>query len=654
MATQIDKSDLPWVAFTAVSFAGGLAVSWHRWGNPLVDCGREMNQPLRLIRGEMLYSQVRHIYGPLSPYINATLYRVFGASLGVLYADGILTAIVILAVVYWLSRRLMAPAASTAATLSVMWLCAFKQAGNYILPYSYSALHGCALGLVTLALLIRFVELRVGAQVAAPEGSEGRVAGSVSLRASVALLLAGATAGLAALAKTEMGLAALCAGVIAVVLSGYPSWRRASIWGVMFIAPAALLLVGVYGYIGSLVGWRTLAEDSLLFLRHLPPDLVYFNKRVSGFDQPVQSVIQMIGAAARLAALAVTIAAISLLLTRGRKTAAGARVAIGDHFSVSDAGRASYGPIWLLLAASILVFVLIPFTGSLAFETGPYLAMPLLLLGLMGLTLARHRKEISTGVFNPGTISLLIVLVYALASLARVILRVRSGGAYSSYLLPASVIIFTYAWAHPFANLFRDHRTRNLARNIGIGLILADAVLTAGLLSYRFLDKNTYVLETARGPMLTIPDVGAAMKEAIILINRETVEGDSVAVMPEGTSLNFFTGRQNPLREEITTPGYLDLDGERRAINQLEQSNTRLVLITNRPTSEFGPKVFGKDYCRVLMQWIEQNFDECAILGPDHDPNLQIGDKTFFIRAYRKRTPGAQASVPGAFRSVQF
>ena len=35
----------------------------------------------------MLYSQVRHIYGPLSPYLNALLYRIFGASLGVLYAD---------------------------------------------------------------------------------------------------------------------------------------------------------------------------------------------------------------------------------------------------------------------------------------------------------------------------------------------------------------------------------------------------------------------------------------------------------------------------------------------------------------------------------------------------------------------------------------
>jgi len=48
------------------------------------------------------------------------------------------------ALVYWLARRVMGRLPSAAATLSVMWLCAFKQAGNYILPYSYSALHGCA------------------------------------------------------------------------------------------------------------------------------------------------------------------------------------------------------------------------------------------------------------------------------------------------------------------------------------------------------------------------------------------------------------------------------------------------------------------------------------------------------------------------------
>ena len=107
--------------------------------------------------------------------------------------------------------------------------------------------------------------------------------------------------------------------------------------------------------------------------------------------------------------------------------------------------------------------------------------------------------------------------------------------------------------------------------------------------------------------------------------------------MPEGTSLNFFTDRPNPLRDEITIPGILDPEGERRAIERLMATNTRLVLITNRATPEFGPAVFGRDYCKTLMGWIEENFEQCAVLGPDKRPDIQIGDKTFFIRAYRKK-----------------
>jgi 4-amino-4-deoxy-L-arabinose transferase-like glycosyltransferase len=619
VATRIDKRDLPWVAGIVVSFIVGLVFSWERWGNPLVDCGREMNQPLRLARGEMLYSEVRHIYGPLSPYVNALLYKIFGPSLGVLYADGIVTAMIILALVYWLSRRLMGRAASTAATLSVMWLCAFKQAGNYVLPYSYSALHGCALGLASLALLIRFIEWR----------------GSEKTRYAT-LALAGAVAGLATLAKTEMALAAVSAGIAGVALSRSPNVRRTFVHALVYLTPAFLLVLGVYGYFIAHTGWNTITRESFLFFRNLPPELVYFNKRVSGFDQPLQSIVQMLGAAVRLASLGAIIATVSILLARGRRESAQSHITMPD-LGVSDAGRASYGQIWLLLALSLAVFVVIPFAGALSWEKGPYLAMPVLLIGLLAFEFARYRKQASKGEANSQTIVLLVMAVYALASLARVILRVRSGGAYSSYLLPASVILFTYGWARPFADLFRDGKTRRLARNIAIGLILADAVLTAGLLSIRYRDKNTFVLKTDRGTMLAVPDLGQAMKEAISFIKRETMDGEPVAVMPEGTSLNFFTGRPNPLREEITTPGYLDEAGEARAIKQLIDSNTKLILLTNRATSEFGAKVFGQDYCRTLMGWIEQNFEECGILGPDHDPSQQIGDPTFFIRAYRKR-----------------
>ena len=634
MATRINKRDLPWVVLIAVSFIFGLAVSWERWGNPLVDCGREMNQPLRLARGEMLYSDVRHIYGPLSPYINAFLYKIFGPSLVVLYADGIITAILILATVYWLSRRLMGPAAAAATTLSVMWLCAFKQAGNYVLPYSYSAVHGCALGLLSLALLVNFLERReendARAESPADRGS-GR-----SDNNTLKLAIAGLATGFAILAKTEMGLAAMSAGTVAIALAGYPSVKKALRLGLVFIVPTSVLVLGVYGYIASRVGWHTLSHDSLLFFRYLPPELVYFNKRVSGFDQPLQSIASILGASVRVSALAAVVGTVSVLFTWRKRQTAASKVPLSELSRVSDAGRASYAQIWMLFVLSLLL-VVVPFAGALNFEKGPYLAMPLLLLGLIGIEAVKQIKQPAGRPLKSQTIIVAVMTVYALASLARVILRVRSGGAYSSYLLPASVIMFTYAWVNPFAGMFRRPDTRRLAGNIAVALLMLDVAITASLLSFRFRDRNTSPIRTERGTIIAIPDLGKAINEAIEFIDRETRPGEPVAVMPEGTALNFFTDRPNPLREEITTPGYLNEEGEERAIRQLQQSNTRFVLVANRATSEFGAEAFGKDYCKALMAWIDQNFEPCAIFGVDQDRNQQIGDKTFFIRAYRKR-----------------
>ncbi len=642
MAPRLNKRDLPWVVLIAASFIFALAVSWQRWGNPLVDCGREMNQPLRLANGEMLYSEVRHIYGPLSPYVNAALYRLFGPSLNVLYADGIISAIIIIALVYWLSRQLMSRMASTAATLSVLWLCAFKQAGNYILPYSYGALHGCVLGLITLVLLVKSVGGGRGSyQPSAKQDQTDTGDQPVYQTVSIAyLILASVFAGLTVLAKTEMGLAALAAGITAAALFGYPSIRRATGLVAMFLLPVVVIVVGVYSLIAMKVGWHTLSEESFLFLRNLSPELVYFNKRVSGFDQPWQSFIQMIGATLRVALLAIIITTISLLFTRGKKEPTGRQIPVAD-FSVSDAGKISSQQLWVLFALSLLAFLLVPLAGNINWDRGPYLAMPVMLGVLLVALLIRYQKQITKNRFaNKKTLVLIIVVVYALASLARVILRVRSGGAYASYLLPASVILFTYGWAVPFADMFRDRRARRLACNIAIGLILTDAIVTGGLLSYRYRSKNTYPITTERGTMIAVPDLGKAIDEATVFINNETAVGEPVAVMPEGTSLNFFTARPNPLREEITTPGFLDREGEERAIRQLGESNTRLIFITNRKTSEFGAEVFGRDYCQRLMQWIDENFEAVAIFGPDHNPNLQIGDQTFFIRAYRKRASG--------------
>ena len=632
MTSRIDRRDLFWVLLIAVSFIFGLAVSWERWGNPLVDCGREMNQPLRLARGEMLYSDVRHIYGPLSPYLNFFLYEIFGPSLGVLYAGGIVTASVIIGLVYWLARRLMEPSAATAATLSLVWMCAFKQAGNYILPYSYSALHGAALGLISLTLLVCFIRRATGGE---------RERGTGSFAANAYLACAGLAAGITILAKTEMGFAAIIAGIVAVGLTAYPSPRRSMALAAIYLLPALAVVAAVYGAIAARVGWQTLSSESFLLLQNLPRELIFYNKWISGFDHPGESFARMISAAARMAALGIIIGTFSLIFARRSETYAASR--IEPSKVAADSGKISYLQLWMLMGASLLVFFLIPLLGAVKYDQGPYLGMPALLAGLLIAALIRYQKQVSaSGRASSEIIILITFAAFALAGLARVILRVRSGGAYSSYLLPGSVILFTYmlypnAWAHLLGDPFRNEKARRIASSIALGLIFVWIIGTSGVIAYRYRSGSTYPLVTDRGTMMTVSDLGTAMSEAMDFIERETAPGEPVAVMPEGTSLNFFTGRPHPLREEITTPGFLDKAGEQRVIKQLTESKTRLILITNRPTVEFAATVFGLDYYQDLMRWIDENFEQRAVFGLDHDPNLQIGDRTFFIRAYVRR-----------------
>ena len=107
--------------------------------------------------------------------------------------------------------------------------------------------------------------------------------------------------------------------------------------------------------------------------------------------------------------------------------------------------------------------------------------------------------------------------------------------------------------------------------------------------------------------------------------------------MPEGSSLNFLGDRPAPLRYEILTPGFLDAEGERRAIAQLQSRRVKFVFLLNRPTIEFGCRAFGRDCYRDLMGWIEANYDVAAAFGEGATAASEIGDRRFFIKGYRRR-----------------
>ncbi len=140
-----------------------LATSWRKWPDALIDFGRELYIPWRLAQGSLLYRDLDDSYGPLSQYLNAALFRIFGASMMVLVVANILVFAAILTVIYLLFRRAWGRVAaffSAAVFIAVFGFGQYLQIGNYnyAAPYSHEATHGMLVCVLLLLALVRWVE----------------------------------------------------------------------------------------------------------------------------------------------------------------------------------------------------------------------------------------------------------------------------------------------------------------------------------------------------------------------------------------------------------------------------------------------------------------------------------------------------------------
>ena len=594
------RTDAFALALVFASFAVGMVLTWQRWGTPLIDCGREMNQPLRLLRGEWLYGDVTHFYGPLAPVVNAGLYRVFGASLDTLRSSGLVATLVVLAATYWLARQLMGRAGAALSAVSVTWLCALSLLGNFLLPYSYAAVYGAALALLSLVLGVRGLR-------------SGRI---VTVVAS-ALLTA-----LAFLAKTETGVAALAGGLSCVVLASIPPWRAAVLRVAVFLATAVGVPAATYAWIAGRVGWTPLLDEGHLLYQHLPRSAMVFSGYMFGLDRPVHSLLMIFAVALRLALGA------SLL----------SWLALRPHPAHSR--RASQ----VLRLAGWLAAAVVAIGLAAGFEGGPYLAVPVILLALIGFHGRRLWLRLRSRGHARGRPALGFVLaVFALVSLARIILRVRSSGSYTAYLMPAAIVLFTYVWCALLPALMPTSRARRLVRLSGLALLTFWVAGVAATTVVRCRETNTAALVTPRGVMMTTPVMQRGFAAAIAFIEERTRPDDFVAVLPEGTSLLFFTDRRNPLHEEITVPGFLDED---RAIRSLAEKPVALVLIAARPTPEYGPVRFGYDYAQRLMRLIEERFVPCGRLGAAKTSEESDSQPLFDAYCAPKALPGSAVARP--------
>ena len=560
-------------------------ISWRRWTTLIVDSGRETDLPLRLLNGEMLYRDVHYLYPPFSPYFNAFLYRVFGVHLDTLVVSGVVFSVLLVFLCYKIVRKLMPPMEAAIATSFVVVLCVFKPAGNLIFPYSFAALHAAVFALATILFTIRYAEHRK----------------------RLDLIVAGIFIGLSTITKQEFAFA----GAMAVTV--YLIYLRRTKIGALLAdlayaaIPALVIAVPVFALLFANIDWQILVNDCHLVYTNIPESLVFYNSFRSGLDHPLASVIQMVGAAALGVAFTAAI------------------IFFSDRM-----GLLRPRSIWTFAVSAIVVAVIL----SLSFKQwdgSPLRALPFFLLGII--FIEWRRSSSNAAVF--------ILAVYSLAIIIRVILRVPSGGFSGSFYLPTSLVLIFYAllWELPLAvkRWTSDQRSFTRARRITQTICTVTVIAMIFAFGFRYQKKYGYEIAAPHGTTIVETETGPTIDAALKFIEANTVQGEVIAVLPEGNDLAFLTGRRIDLRHQVLIPGFMSEQDEVAAIAALKKDKVRYIFVTNRAMREFGSVAFGQDFYETLGNWIDENYETVQVFGMPAGQQPVIGEPPFFIRVCKRK-----------------
>ena len=125
----------------------------------LIDFGREVYYPQRILQGKILYKDLFNIYGPLAYQINAVLYKFFGAKLSTLYGAGVLCSLLTVSGIFLIAKKFLSEFLSfgiglfslaVGVTTSVIF--------NFHFPYSWAVLYGLVAFLFSLYFLLNFCD----------------------------------------------------------------------------------------------------------------------------------------------------------------------------------------------------------------------------------------------------------------------------------------------------------------------------------------------------------------------------------------------------------------------------------------------------------------------------------------------------------------
>jgi hypothetical protein len=564
------------------TFAAMLAFSWGKWPDVLVDFGHELYGPWQLSQGKALVRDIAWgASGPLSPYWNALLFRVFGPSLLVLVAFNATVLALFMALLYATFRSLADRLSATVACLVFLAVFAFAQyvgIGNYnfITPYSHGATHGVVLSVLCIFLLYRHLR-------------DGRTRD---------LVLAGACYGLVLLTKPEIFVACSFAVASTALLVRREHLRLATLTRALSFAGAALtpplaafLLLLIQ--LPPVLALR--ATVGPWFIATTPMARTPFYLQGAGLDDPARNV-----------AILVT----SLIVY----------VVIGMVAALLDRTLRFRAVPWV---AAIVLVVLGAIWGGLPLEIWRHVAAPLPVLALAGVVAywVQVRRQRGDAVTAARAALGLMFSAFAGGLLLKMALNARIYHYGFVLAMPALLLLVVWSVSSIPVALRSRGGAGTTFRAIACALTVVFAA-TSIMLSARFFAHKTE--RVGSGPDAFKADARGRFVNVVLEYLERVPPEATIAIIPEGVMINYLSRRTTPSRYLTNLPDAVQAFGEDSLLDQYRRDPPNLILVVHRDATEHGAALFGRDYGVKTMTWISSNYT----------PVAQFGSSPFEYRGY--------------------
>jgi 4-amino-4-deoxy-L-arabinose transferase-like glycosyltransferase len=553
----------------ALAFVAMMCWTWEAWADVIIDFGRELYIPWRLVEGEVLYRDLAHFNGPLSPYVNSLWFRLFGTSLRVLSLANLTILVLLLALLYSLVARMGSRTSAFLASMTFVLLFAFSELGynlNYVCPYSHEMTHGLLLSLLAILFVRRFVR-------------DGRPANAG---------LCGLCVGAVFLTKPEIFLAAFPATAVGLAMALWlrrPAGKKIFVAGGTFaaavLAPPLLSLCLLSlamplseALAGTLGGFRWVFSSEITALPFYRRLRGTYDLRLTG----QRFFVIGIGYA-----LLIVMPAVLGVLWR-KRTKGGLPAALA-FFAVAVA------LLWRFLSHVPWAYVFLP--------------LPLVVMvAICGLVtrFARSRSEAEHS-------ELVVPISFAIFSLlltAKVFLSARIDNYGFVLAAPGMFLAVAFLW---------DWLPRALDARGGTGLPLRAGMLAALVvanLAFLQAQKIALDLRTVRvgtgGDAMWWNTRGQEVNRVLDQIETQLPPDGTFAVAPEGIMLNYLTRRKNPTHYISYMPLEMLLFGEVQMIAGFAQSPPDAVLVPNRDLAFYDLKPFGEGYAMGLKDWLIDHY----------------------------------------------